>query len=62
MPRKKTPKQCECGCKQMTAGGDFKPGHDAKTLAAIVAEYGSVLELKKEIERILNRPIIVVHD
>lgn len=62
MPRKKTPKQCGCGCNLMTAGGDFKPGHDSKTLSAIVARYGGVLELKHAIEKITGAPIIVEHD
>jgi hypothetical protein len=29
-PKKKTPKECECGCGAMTAGGRFIPGHDSK--------------------------------
>lgn len=24
------PKQCECGCGEMTKGGRFRPGHDAR--------------------------------
>lgn len=24
------PKECECGCGEMTKGGRFKPGHDAR--------------------------------
>lgn len=26
----KEPRQCECGCGEMTKGGRFRPGHDAK--------------------------------
>jgi hypothetical protein len=31
---KKAPKQCLCGCREMTRGGMFKPGHDARFFAA----------------------------
>ena len=62
MPRNKNPKACGCGCGSMTAGGNFKPGHDSKTLSAIVTQYGGVLKLKHAIEKITGRPIIVMHD
>ena len=62
MPRKKIPKECGCGCGQMTAGGDFKQGHDSKTLSAIIKQVGGVLELKELIEKIYHKPIAVEHD
>ncbi len=40
MPRKKRSKVCACGCGELTAGGNFEPGHDSKTLSAIVEEVG----------------------
>lgn len=44
LPRKgKAPRKCECGCQQLTRGGRFVPGHDAKVLAwAIRVERGVV--------------------
>lgn len=30
----KNPRECECGCGEMTKGGRFRPGHDAKFHAA----------------------------
>lgn len=30
----KEPKECKCGCGEMTKGGIFKPGHDARYHAA----------------------------
>jgi len=62
MPRKKKPKECACGCGEMTAGGDFRPGHDSKTLSAIIERVGGVIELKKKIEELTNQPIIVLFD
>jgi len=62
MPRKKTPKECGCGCRLMTAGGDFKPGHDAKTISAIVSRVGGVLELKQIIETLTGKPLDMKYD
>lgn len=28
--KKGTPKECACGCGEMTGGGNFRPGHDAR--------------------------------
>lgn len=28
--KKGTPRECECGCGDMTGGGTFRPGHDAR--------------------------------
>lgn len=62
MPRKRKQKQCGCGCGEMTAGGDFKPGHDSKVLSAILDRVGGVLKLKEMIEEHTGEPIIVEHD
>jgi hypothetical protein len=32
----KTPKECLCGCGQMTGGGRFRPGHDATLKSRLV--------------------------
>ncbi len=29
-PPRKAPKACKCGCGEMTRGGTFRPGHDAR--------------------------------
>lgn len=57
MPRKRRQKECGCGCGEMTAGGDFKPGHDSKTLSAILDRVGGVLKLKEMIEEQTGEPI-----
>lgn len=57
MPRKRTQKECGCGCGEMTAGGDFKPGHDSKTLSAILVRVGGMLKLKELIEEQTGTPI-----
>ncbi len=62
MPRRKKAKFCECGCGEMTAGGDFRPGHDSKTLSAILDHVGGVIELRKLIESVTNKKIIVHHE
>lgn len=62
MPRKKTPKLCHCGCGEWTSGGDFKPGHDSKTLSAILECVGGVIELKRIVEQVTNEPIVVKQD
>lgn len=50
MPRKKVPKNCGCGCGEMTRGGDFIPGHDAKLLSAIVKNVGGIANLRDIVE------------
>lgn len=62
MPRRKVPKQCACGCGELTAGGNFKPGHDSKTLSAILERVGGVLNLKDLVEQHLKEIIVVKHD
>ena len=59
MPRKIRPKLCGCGCGETTRGGQFLPGHDSKTLSAIVESVGGTLELKRIVEDALNRRIYV---
>ena len=59
MPRKIVPKPCACGCGAMTRGGAFLPGHDAKTLSAIIEAAGGTPALKKLVENALNRTIEV---
>ena len=54
MPRKLTPKPCKCGCKQMTKGGEWLPGHDRKLEAAIAEKAGGILELKALVEKTLK--------
>jgi hypothetical protein len=43
----------------MTKGGDYLPGHDSKTLSAIIENVGGVKELRLLVEGVLNRPIEV---
>ena len=43
----------------MTRGGAFLPGHDAKTLSAIIEAAGGTPALKKLVENALNRTIEV---
>ena len=38
-----TPRVCGCGCGDMTKGGKFRPGHDAKLLSAVLAETRAAL-------------------
>lgn len=59
MPRKIDPKKCACGCGEMTRGGFFKPGHDAKTIAAMVKAAGGVEKLLVIVESSLGRKIRV---
>lgn len=54
MPRKIRPKLCGCGCGEKTRGGQFLPGHDSKTLSAIVEYVGGTLELKRIVEDALD--------
>jgi len=60
MPRKKHPQECGCGCQEMTKGGKFIPGHDAKLYRAILKHIdGDVLDLKAIVAAHTNRPVIV---
>lgn len=59
MPRKIVPKPCACGCGGITKGGVFLPGHDAKTISAIIESIGGISKLKRLVEKTLNRQIEV---
>ena len=50
MPRKRIQRPCECRCGKTIAGGHFLPGHDTKTLSAILKEVGGILSLCNMIE------------
>ena len=43
----------------MTKGGDYLPGHDAKTLPAIIEHVGGVKQLQQLVEGLLNQQIEV---
>ena len=57
MPRKMTPKLCDCGCGEMTRGGDYLSGHDRKLGAATERAAGDLLELKALVEETLDCPL-----
>ena len=42
MPRRIRPLECLCGCGEMTRGGVFKPGHDARVMSELADEVGGV--------------------
>jgi len=42
--------ECACGCGQLTRGGTFLPGHDAKLRAKIEGRVGGLLMLAKLVE------------
>jgi hypothetical protein len=54
MPRKFIRKHCDCGCGELTRGGQFVPGHDRKLGAAIERAAGGIVELKELVEKTLN--------
>lgn len=62
MPRKVRPQSCACGCGGMTKGGEFLPGHDQKTVAAIINKVGGVSELRELVEKTLRCRIKVEVD
>ncbi|WP_018178759.1 hypothetical protein [Jongsikchunia kroppenstedtii] len=45
---KRTPQECRCGCGEMTGGGNYRPGHDARHVGqvarAVVAKEISLAE------------------
>lgn len=59
MPRKVRPRKCACRCGAMTRGGDFLPGHDARTLSAVIGSVGGVAALRTLVENALKRRIEV---
>lgn len=60
MPRKKIPKPCGCGCGEMTKGGQFIPGHDAKLLSAIIQSVGGLEHLRNIVEKHIGTNIVLV--
>lgn len=58
MPRKIEPKECACGCGEMT-NSTWATGHDSKTLSAIVKKAGGTLQLKRLVEKSLKTRIRV---
>ncbi|MEX0709408.1 MAG: hypothetical protein WD078_15740 [Woeseia sp.] len=54
MPRRVRPKQCACGCGEITKGGNFIPGHDSKLQSAIVEKVGGIIELRRIVEKALR--------
>lgn len=57
MPRSLKPKPCGCGCGDMTKGGDFIPGHDAKLLSSILQQVGGLKALKQLVESMTGKQI-----
>lgn len=49
----RTPKPCACGCKEITKGGEFMPGHDMRLKSRLVAEAhaGGNPAAREELER-----------
>jgi hypothetical protein len=43
----------------MTRGGDFLPGHDARTLSAVINTVGGVAALRSLVENVLKQRIKV---
>ena len=41
---------CECGCGEVTQGGDFRPGHEQKLRSAIEVAVGGILKLRRLVE------------
>ena len=48
-------KECNCGCKESTSGGMFKPGHADKLVAGLVKEVKSERMTKAEVELKLRK-------
>lgn len=42
--------QCECGCGQESAGGQFKPGHDQKLRTDLETRVGGILALRRLVD------------
>ena len=60
MPRKIIPKLCDCGCGEMTKGGQFIPGHDAKLISAILQSAGGIANLRRIVESSTGKSITIV--
>ena len=59
MPRTKTPQVCLCGCGQMTAGGRYRPSHDADVLRTISDAVGGIAGIREIVEARLGRKLTV---
>jgi hypothetical protein len=57
MPRKRIQKPCACRCGKNTAGGHFLPGHDTKTLSAVIEAVGGITALRNLVEQVLGREV-----
>jgi len=44
--------ECACGCREETAGGTFRPGHDARLRAQIEESVGGLLALDEIVRQI----------
>jgi hypothetical protein len=42
--------ECACGCRERTAGGTFRPGHDQKLRGDLEDRVGGLLALAKLVE------------
>ena len=62
MPRKRIQKPCACRCGENTAGGHFLPGHDTKTLSAVIEAVGGIAALRNLVEQVMGKEIEVVLD
>ena len=59
MPRKLIPRICACGCHEVTRGGEYIPGHDAKIYSAIIKCVGGITNLKKLVEKSTGKEIVI---
>ena len=46
-PKAKAGRECKCGCKEMTKGGLFRPGHDARYHSRIAKEQAEAAVAKE---------------
>ena len=59
MPRKIRPKRCACGCKAMTRGGEFLPGHATALYSEILDSVGGMTALRAIVEEYIGRKLKV---
>ena len=60
MTRKTKPNYCACGCGGVSHS-KWLPGHDQMLRAAIEQEVGGLVELRRIIEEMLHRSIVIPH-
>lgn len=46
--------ECACGCGEITAGGTFRPGHDAKLRGRLEGSVGGLLVLEEIVGEVLR--------